>query len=80
MLLGIPVDDSENDVGVDFTGHDEKGTTMAGAHFRNILRKVRRESSEDFMDAVGYCLKQGTAPGVVVRADLESCLDHVVEP
>ncbi len=70
----------ENDVEIDFdVGIGESGPIRV-AHHKNILRRVGRESGEDFMDAVGCCLKQGIAPRDVVQADLESFYDHVVEP
>ncbi|KAI4236431.1 MAG: hypothetical protein L6R40_006141 [Gallowayella cf. fulva] len=82
IAVGAPVievafNHAENDVELDF---DAKGDNTNTAKRKDILRKVRRESSEDFMDAVGYCLKQGTAPGDMVKADLEAFYDHVVEP
>lgn len=85
IAIGSPIfevafDELKNDVEIDFdVGVSESGTTRA-ARFKDILRRVRHESSEDFMDAVGYCLKQGTMPRDVARADLESFYDHVVEP
>jgi hypothetical protein len=85
IAIGSPIfevafNELKNDVEIDFdVGVGESGKTRA-ARFRDILRRVRRESSEDFMDAVGYCLKQGTAPRDVVQADLESFYDHVVKP
>jgi hypothetical protein len=85
IAIGSPIfevafNELKNDVEVDFdVGVSEFGKTRV-ARFKDILRRVRRESSEDFMDAVGYCLKQGTAPRDVVQADLESFYDHVVEP
>ncbi|KAI4125119.1 MAG: hypothetical protein LQ338_004447 [Usnochroma carphineum] len=85
IAIGTPVvevafNDSKNDVEIDLDARDNETGTTHAAHFQDILRRVRRESSEDFMDAVGYCLKQGTAPRDVVQADLESFYDHVVEP
>ena len=85
IAIGSPVfevafNGLKNDVEIDFdVGMSESGTIRA-AHFKDILRRVGRESSEDFMDAVGYCLKQGTTPRDVAQADLESFYDHVVEP
>ncbi|KAI4267851.1 MAG: hypothetical protein L6R38_008068 [Xanthoria sp. 2 TBL-2021] len=79
IAIGSPVIEvafncAKNDVEIDFDARGEE--TMR----RDILRRVRRESGEDFMDAVGYCLKQGTAPKDMVQADLEAFYDHVVEP
>lgn len=70
-----------NDIEIDFEAVGGRETEAAGAsHFKDILRRVRYEGSEDLMDAVAYCLKQGNAPRHVVRADLNSFYDHVVEP
>lgn len=76
-VVEVAFNDWENDVEIDFTAEGDKLETSLR---RDILRRVRRESSEDFMDAVGYCLKQGNIPRDVVQADLESFYDHVVEP
>ncbi|KAL8653327.1 MAG: hypothetical protein Q9226_003890, partial [Calogaya cf. arnoldii] len=66
----------KNDVEIDFEASGDSCT----AKRKDILRRVRREGSEDLMDAVGYCLKQGTAPKDMVKADLEAFYDNVVEP
>jgi hypothetical protein len=53
---------------------------IQAAEFTQILRRVRRQGGEDFLNAVAYCLRQGTEPREVARSDLESFYDHVVEP
>lgn len=77
-IVDIAFNDRKNDVEIDFDV--DKIGFAPGSHFKDILRRVRREGGEDFMDAVAYCLKQGTAPRDVLHADLESFYDHVVEP
>ena len=73
-VLEVAFNEELNNVEIDFDASCKE------AHFRDILRRVRRESSEDLKDAVGYCLKQSTAPRDVVQEDLESFYDHVVGP
>lgn len=85
IAIGEPIaevafNNAKNDVEIDFFATESEPNPTNAAHFHDILRRVRHESSEDFMDAVGYCLKQGTAPRDVIQADLESFYDHVVEP
>ncbi|KAL8724606.1 MAG: hypothetical protein Q9166_007853 [cf. Caloplaca sp. 2 TL-2023] len=76
-VIEVAFNHAKNDVEIDFDAIGDKTNT---AMRKDILRRVRRESSEDFMDAVGYCLKQGTAPEDMVQADIEAFYDHVVEP
>ena len=67
----------EKEVEIDFEPTESE---TGGAQLKDILRRVSRESSQDFVDAVNYCLRQGIAPGEVHKRDLESFYDNVVAP
>ena len=67
----------EKQVEIDFEPTESE---TDAAQLKDILRRVSRESSEDFVDAVNYCLQQGIAPRDVDRSDLESFYDNVVAP
>ena len=79
-IFEVAYNNLDDDIEIDFDVNLDGNGEIQAAGFRDILRRVRRESSEDFMEAVGYCLRQGTAPKDVVLTDLESFYDHVVEP
>jgi hypothetical protein len=67
---GIEIDSDED------TGVEE----YHSADFTQILRHVRQEGGEDFLDVIAYGLRQGTEPGDVAAADPDSFYDHEVEP
>ena len=45
-----------------------------------IGKKVRRKTSEDFRDAVQYCLEEGTSPDEICQQDLDDFYEVVVAP
>ena len=61
-FIDVAFNKAKNDVEIDFDAKESELDDTDAAHSQGILRKLRHESSKDFMDAVGYCLKQGTAP------------------
>ena len=83
IAIGKPVLDAgfnKRYVGVQInfdTGANEPGDAHAEQK-REILHRVCRESSEDYKDAVEYCLRQGVDTQVLNRLDLESFYDNVV--
>jgi len=47
---------------------------------REILSLVRSQASEDYGDAVAYCLNQGTPAERITEEDIVSFYDYVVTP
>ena len=45
-----------------------------------IVEKGRRNTSEDFRDAVQYCLEGGTSPDNICQRDLDDFYEVVVAP
>jgi hypothetical protein len=73
-------DEERTEIGITLGLNHVDPTTTPLLGLREIGKRVRRATSEDFREAVQYCLKNGTAARDNRQQDLNYFYDIVVAP
>jgi hypothetical protein len=73
-------DEARTEIGITLGLNHVDPATTSLLGLREIGKRVRRATSEDFREAVQYCLKNGTAARDICQQDLDYFYDIVVAP